>query len=205
MLFYGPYNRYMMKIHMKKKTIEQQNQVLPEKLKLEGNEDEKNYKKDFLKNKNNSTEPRIWTETEETKRLLAKAALKNAEENLEFIDEIKTNIVQNEYLAKKLTDYQRKLLPLAYVYKLSKEIESGKVTEHMEKREDKDIMEVYKKFKNTPVDPNESEEMKKIREYILKNASFLEEVIPVSQNEDAEESFGGDVIEEKPGEEEDQE
>jgi len=167
MLFYGPYNRYKMKWHMKKKTVEQQNEVLPERYKLKGNEDDPKYKENFLK----ENPGKSWTEEDETKRLLGIAAMKNAEENLEFIDEIKTNIVQNEYMSQKLTASQRKLLPIAYVNKMAKEIEKGEKEEQLE-----DIVEVFRRFKNTEPDPNECDEMKKIREYILTNAAFIEDL-----------------------------
>jgi len=145
----------------------QQNEVLPERYKLKGNEDDPKYKENFLK----ENPGKSWTEEDETKRLLGIAAMKNAEENLEFIDEIKTNIVQNEYMSQKLTASQRKLLPIAYVNKMAKEIEKGEKEEQLE-----DIVEVFRRFKNTEPDPNECDEMKKIREYILTNAAFIEDL-----------------------------
>lgn len=170
MLFYGPYNRYKMKIHMKQKTIEQQNQVLPQSLQLRGNEDERSYMKGYLEGKySKDKEPKIWNKKEETKKFLAKVAMKNAEENLEFIDEIKTNIVQNQYMAQKLKKFQRKLLPLAYVNKIAKGFETGGVSQNKESRED--IVKVFKRFKEK--EQEDSDEIKKIRKYILENASFL--------------------------------
>lgn len=170
MLFYGPYNRHKMKIHMKQKTIEQQNQVLPQALQLKGDEDHSSYMKRYFHGKSSQDgKSKIWNTREETKKLLAKVAMKNAEENLEFIDEIKTNIVQNQYMAKKLKKFQRKLLPLAYVNKIALDFQNGNIIET--KKSEEDIVKVFKKFRSSKEE--ESEEMKKIRKYILENASFL--------------------------------
>lgn len=180
MIFYGPFHRYRLSVYISKKIFEQDNEILPESLKLSEKEAEENMKKKMiagkfhgilkstLKNKmKNANE-----EHEEKKRLVAKTMIKNSEENFEFLDEIKTNLIINGFMKKSLTDFQAKLLPLAAVNKMSKEVEKGLKRKRGEK---KDIVEVLKKFKAREIGKDECEEVKKIRKFILENTRYIEE------------------------------
>lgn len=159
-----------MKIFLNKKSIEQVNTILPERLKLTGHETDIDFKKklvnEVLKKKKESV-----SGEDLTKLKLAKTFMKNTEENLEFIDEIKTNIVINSYLKQNITQFQGKLLPLAYVNSTAKRIESGKFEEKF--GVEGNILDVLKRFKEREIDPDECKEKKRIRKFILRNTEFL--------------------------------
>lgn len=172
-LFYKPYNLHRMKIFFNKKMFVQENSVLPPKLKLREEEAEESYKDKFfdLERKKNNGE--IWDEKRQKRYLLGKMIKKNMEENMEFIDEMKLNIIKNIYLEGRLNEAQMKLLPLAHVHKISKEMEEGK----FENKKEKDILEVYKRFKRKRFKEEPCQELERVHQFIMKNLSYFDEEV----------------------------
>lgn len=172
-IFYRPYNIHKMKIFFNKKTFVQENEVLPDRLKLGPKDAEEDYKAKFLDGIISDGYKKEKDDVKEKKKILARTMKKNTNENLEFIDEVKMNIIQNTYLKRKLTKAQMKLLPIAHVNKISKNYENGKYDNEKEV----DILEVYKRFKTVKLGKDACKEIKVIRQFVLENTGFLEDEI----------------------------
>lgn len=177
-IFYRPFQIHQLKVFLGKKIFDKENEFLPESLKLSQKEAENNFfnKSTVVKISKVFKKLPMMMEKEDKKEekkiRIANIILKNGEENFEFIDEMKMNIVTNCYLESKLTDFQNKLLPLAVVNKRAKEEEDGGVNV---KKEERNIYEILKKFKERPLDEDECEEIKNVRNYILENIEYIEE------------------------------
>lgn len=179
-LFYKPYNLRRMKKFFNRKNFAQENEVLPNHLKMSIEEVNRGkfLKKKISEGPANSVV--ILSDLEKKKMLLAKAMKKNTDENLEFIDEVKMNVIQNTFLKRKLNKSQMKLLPLAYVNKISKDVENGK----FENEKNIDILEIYERFKAKKLDYFACEGMKKVRKFILEGMELLKDGMENTNKDD---------------------
>lgn len=178
MIFYRPFHSYRLSAFIGNKVFNQDNEFLPESLKLSEKELEHNLQKKLAIGKVAGTIKNLpkmlrKDDHDEKKLEIANVIIKNGEENLELIDELKTNIMTNYFLEQRLAEFQRKLLPLALVNKRAKEAAENKLFK--KEKQEKDIHSLLKKFKEKKIEENESEEVKKIREFILKNTKYIED------------------------------
>ena len=206
LLFYAPFNKRRMKRFLKWKVIEQQNEVMPRSVTLHGEDQlekirkigsKKKYHKErkkkigdqVLLNEAPSNNNKLKTE-------LSKASLLNFESNMEYLDEIRNNIILDDYLEKTLQPYQRKLLPIAFIFKKAEDLQEGeeKAQEEAKGVENepdlRDIVETYHAFKAYQPPEDECQELEDLRNYIIENAGYLEQFEEVFKNISPGEKLG---------------